>query len=265
MYAIVRSVFDCSCTVVLNERSLRSRPQIGMRSRDVDQSKKLQKALSPSKLKVRQRESSQLQESDYLGYLKARRQCERRRHLLPLPTKGEVGHPASPRARRPGRQGRPPGRNAGLGATGGRGSCRQAGQPARHVRGGLRRLSRAQRTPWPRPPRDQRGARRGYGTRLPMAKRSCYAPGRGVTAFVGAAAAWLFAHLDDKAYARAVFTGVVGAVCASARRDSMLPPAQSMPAIRMVRRAAANAGRRCKGVRARVRQPVRADQHPHPS
>ena len=40
--------------------------------------------------------------------------------------------------------------------------------------------------------------------------------GWGATAFVGGCCpAWLFAHLDNKAYARAVFTGLVGIVCAA--------------------------------------------------
>jgi hypothetical protein len=56
----------------------------------------------------------------------------------------------------------------------------------------------------------------GYTTANSEAVGVLRALGWGVTAFVGGCCpAWVFAHLDNKAYARAVFTGLVGAVCAT--------------------------------------------------
>ena len=56
----------------------------------------------------------------------------------------------------------------------------------------------------------------GYTTANSEAVGLLRALGWGATAFVGGCCpAWLFAHLDDKAYARAVFTGIVGIVCAT--------------------------------------------------
>ena len=56
----------------------------------------------------------------------------------------------------------------------------------------------------------------GYTTANSEAVGLLRALGWGVTAFVGGCCpAWVFAHLDNKAYARAGFTGVVGAVCAT--------------------------------------------------
>jgi hypothetical protein len=56
----------------------------------------------------------------------------------------------------------------------------------------------------------------GYTTANSEAVGLLRALGWGATAFVGGCCpAWLFAHLDDKAWARAVFTGLVGIVCAA--------------------------------------------------
>jgi hypothetical protein len=56
----------------------------------------------------------------------------------------------------------------------------------------------------------------GYTTANSEAVGLLRALGWGATAFVGGCCpAWLFAHLDDKAYARATFTGFVGIVCAA--------------------------------------------------
>jgi hypothetical protein len=56
----------------------------------------------------------------------------------------------------------------------------------------------------------------GYTTANSEAVGLLRALGWGATAFVGGCCpAWLFAHLDNKAYARAAFTGFVGVVCAA--------------------------------------------------
>jgi hypothetical protein len=56
----------------------------------------------------------------------------------------------------------------------------------------------------------------GYTTANSEAVGLLRALGWGATAFVGGCCpAWLFAHLDNEAYARAVFTGFVGIVCAA--------------------------------------------------
>jgi hypothetical protein len=56
----------------------------------------------------------------------------------------------------------------------------------------------------------------GYNTANSEAVGLLRALGWGATAFVGGCCpAWPFAHLDNRAYARAVFTGFVGIVCAA--------------------------------------------------